>query len=402
MASAQELSKRPQAGLFLGNDRVFYDHQMTRRRSGVVNIQQTAVEYVNQYNTKLFVNALSTPSNFLSTPGATIDIPIRSSNFILQKIFVEFTVQCNNDKLLPTPYWFSDVSLLGNANSLTIQRWSDLGMHLDAVSHLTPTQYNRLAPAMNLVSPSTALNGTKRLYLPLFPFFTQGGGIYLPLLGNGELTVRMTSRGALYEVDANPPTLSACRLVMFCQTVSDATAQSYQAHVNNTIDFSMCYNQVFQKTMDIQGSTTLPAFELQSIAGLIPWMTLAVRPVAPTYAQVLDLTNDIIDSYQMQDEAGNSISQTQSVEVSKFLEDDFQGTIYDFNPALIPMVFSSSPVQVQFLGRNLGSHIFGGKDRLQLTTKAISGGSVQRVIEVIAKIFALVRIEKGVFSVYSS
>jgi hypothetical protein len=271
---------------------------------------------------------------------------------------------------------------------------------MDSVLHLDNNSFGRVRTAMGLDRQATSQTGTLRYYLPIRGFWEQSGGLFLPLLKNNNLTIRLTSRGATSASDATPPTLSGCRLVCFCQDVSDAQERLYEKHQNSIIDFQMTYNQVWSRTLDFTASATMPSIELQSLQGYVPWLAIAIRPVVRDFSNVLTLSDNWIAEWGIENESGQMISPMEPVALTKNFEDSFDNTMFSDNNGLIPVVYCSAPKLTQFLGKSTGGHVFTGKQRLRLVTTAAAVG--QRQLQIISKVFALVRIHNGKVEVYSS
>ena len=160
MTDTRQLAQRASSSLFFGSDAVHYDHVNVNRKGGRVAIQASAVETMNQHHTNLYQNSNNCPSNFLSQSGATIDLEIPAPRYLMQSCMVEFTVQCDADTILGTPWWCSDVSILANSNSLVVQRFNELDLYIDNLAHLNDQKTARVVPSMGLNDHSNARTGT--------------------------------------------------------------------------------------------------------------------------------------------------------------------------------------------------------------------------------------------------
>lgn len=410
-----------QTKLFLNDSvKLIYQRTQTPRAGGILNLTGGQVNTENIRETLAVYPAQTVPSTFLQG-ASTLQIQIPPAAQFLKHLRVEFTISNSagtTGSLLPVPLWLQSAQIQGNNGNIVLQQWtSPAGLFLSQIANIPDEQLQAISPAENInasdpsaLGPSAYLpaGATRKYYLGFEDAFWENVPLWMgDLKGNLILTLNSSPNTAAdVGVTGGAPissiTLTNCRALA---TVVYPSPDQIKYMATQTIRD----NQFLQQTITSQqinlAAGTQYNVRMSGNQGYCPWIWVTTRGPLP-FANPGLARNwpDITANIQFLDATGNPIvQQVDETFLSSFMAKDYWdgSQVFAQMGGVTQWSFSNMPNYVMKSAAAIGGYALTSQEQYVFQTEpSMTSGTYE--INIIAPVYSLIRINDGVFYVYSS
>jgi hypothetical protein len=309
--------------------------------------------------------------------------------------------------LVPAPLLIDRIEVLFNDGSLLGQAITGDRIWIDYAT-ISPERWAGIAAVANTTSiwgaGASLANGASITYYVPFNCILSQAELFIGGL-SGDVVVRVFPNAGvskILESGSAVPTLSNMSLILKTKVVPAFKFAQKRAQYQAGIHDYPFLNQLNQQVTQTFNSSSTYDQVLGGIMGLVSHMFITLR--SSTLAAGMRTYATTIDSFNLLDDSGQSMTGLQAIPVAlnRYVDfcELFPGTLAS-NHAVLHYAHSEYPILSETTGSNWGCYSYCGKEQLRITTSSgHSNGTF--TLDVIAFVHAMLRIEKGVVSVFKS
>jgi len=388
-----------------------HEYVMARTASGKpVNRKPHATASVIENTRELEFTASQSTANAFASAGSGFDIRIPAgSGHIITGHVLRLGITNNTGAactLIPADLLIDRIEVWGNNANLLVQTLYGDAMWADN-DLMSKEQWSLNAAVSNTTNAwgagASIANGAQVTYYLPFSSALSVGGVFLGGL-KGDLFIRVffrTGSATICEAGA-APTLSSLSCILQTRELSPSKlAKMQRAYASGVFDHPYL-SQINQSVSQTFNASTQYDQVLSGVTGMVSHAWIMLR--ASTLAAGLRTFASTIDSYNLLDESGNSITGLSIIPAAygRYVKaaEWFPGDMGISLP-ILSWSHNQHPTLSMETGANYGFHAYDSKEILRLTTSAAHANAVYE-LRMIAYIYRLLRVNAGQLEVYSS